>query len=45
MSFKEHYWQIPLHMYDDAKTNVQVILDTGAIQKSNSHWASTAVLV
>ena len=45
MPFKEHYWCIPLHMYDDVRVHIQEMLDIGAIQKSYSPWGSTVVLV
>ena len=45
MLFKKHYWHIPPHMYDDVKAHLQEMLDTGAIRKSHSPWASTVVLV
>ena len=35
--FKEHYWYIPPHMYDDMKAHLQEMLDIGAIRKSHSH--------
>ena len=43
--FKEHYWYIPPHMYDDMRAHLQEMLDIGAIWKSHSPWASTVVLV
>ena len=43
--FKEHYWCIPPHMYDDVRAYIQEMLDIGAICKSRSLWASTVVLV
>ena len=43
--FKEHYWHIPPHMYDDVKAHLQKMLDIGAIRKSHSLWASVVVLV
>ena len=36
MPFKEHYQQIPPHMYDYMKVHLQEMLDIGAIQKSQS---------
>ena len=45
MLFKEHYWHIPPHMYDDVKAHLQEMLDIGAVQKSHSPWASAVVLV
>ena len=32
-------------MYNEVKTHIQEILDVGAIQPSNSPWASAVVLV
>ena len=32
-------------MYDEVKVHIQEMLDEGAIQPSNSPWASTVVLV
>ena len=32
-------------MYDEAKVHIQEMLDVGAIQPSNSPWASAVVLV
>ena len=43
--FKERYRCIPPHMYDDVRAHIQEILDTGAIHKSHSPWASAVVLV
>ena len=43
--FKEHYQCIPPHMYNDMKAHIQEMLDIGAIQKLQSPWASTVVLV
>ena len=43
--FKEGYWHIPPHMYDDVKAHLQEMLDIGAIRKSHSPWASPVVLV
>ena len=45
MPFKEHYQHIPPHMYNDVRAHIQEILDTGAIHKSHSPWASAVVLV
>ena len=44
MLFKEHYWCIPPHMYDDMRAHIQEMLDIGAIHKSHSLWASAVVL-
>ena len=43
--FKEHYWHIPHHMYDDVRAHIQEMLDISAICKSHSLWASAVVLV
>ena len=43
--FKEHYWHIPLHMYDDMRAYIQEMLDITDIHKLHSLWASTVVLV
>ena len=43
--FKECYWCIPPHMYDNVRAHIQEMLDIGAIHKSHSPWASTVVLV
>ena len=45
MPFKEHYWCIPPHMYDDVKAHLQEMLDIGVIRKPHSLWASTVDLV
>ena len=45
MPFKEHYWHIPPHTYNDVKAHLQEMLDIDAIQKSHSLWASMVVLV
>ena len=45
MPFKEHYRQIPPHMYNDMRAHIQEMLDIGAIHKSHSLWASAVVLV
>ena len=45
MSFKECYWHIPPHMYDDVRAHIQEMLDIGVIQKLHSPWASAVVLV
>ena len=34
--FKEHYWCIPTHMYNNMKAHCQEMLDIGAIRKSYS---------
>ena len=43
--FKEHYWCIPPHMYDNVRAHTQKMLDMGTIQKLHSLWASAVVLV
>ena len=45
MPFKECYQHIPPGMYDEVKMHIQEMLDVGAIQPSNSPWASAVVLV
>ena len=45
MPFKEHYQCISPQMYDDIKAHLQEMLDIGAIQKSQSLWASAVVLI
>ena len=45
MPFKEHYWCIPAHMYDDMRAHIQEMLDISAIHKLHSLWASAVVLV
>ena len=36
MPFKEHYWCILPHMYNDMRAHIQEMLDIGAIHKSQS---------
>ena len=43
--FKECYWHIPPHMYDDVKAYLQEMLNIGTNRKSHSPWASMVVLV
>ena len=43
--FKEHYWCIPLHMYNDVRAHIKEMLHIDAIQKWHSPWASAVVLV
>ena len=45
MAFKQHYWHILPHMYDDVRAHIQEMLDIGAIHKLHSPWASVVVLV
>ena len=43
--FKEQYYRITPHQYEEVKKHIQQILDIGAIQWSTSPWASPMVLV
>ena len=43
--FKERYRRIPPQQFDEVKDHLQEMLDLGAIQHSNSPWASTVILV
>ena len=43
--FKDHYWCIPPHMYNDMRAHIQEMLDISAICKLHSPWASAVVLV
>ena len=43
--FCERYWRFPPHQYDEVKKHLKEMLQTGAIRKSQSPWASTVVLV
>ena len=43
--FKERYRWITPHLYKEVKKHLKEMLDIGAIQKSNSPWASSVVLV
>ena len=43
--FKERYRRIPPHQYDEVRRHLKVMLEIGAIRKSNSPWASAVVLV
>ena len=45
MSFKEHYWCIPPHMYDDVKAHLQEMLDIGAIWELHSSCGASAVVL
>ena len=45
VSFKERYQWIPPHQYEEVRKHLNEMLEIGAIQKSNSPWASTVVLV
>ena len=42
---KERYQHVPPHMYNDVRAHIQEMLDTGAICKSHSPWASAVILV
>ena len=43
--FKERHRHIPPHQYEEVRKHLQEMLDTGAIHKSQSPWASAVVLV
>ena len=43
--FREHYQLIPPHQYEEVKNHLKVMLEIGAIRKSQSPWASVVVLV
>ena len=43
--FCERYRRIPPHQYEEVKNHLKEMLEIGAIQKSQSPWASTVVLV
>ena len=43
--FKEWYQRIPPHQYEEVRKHLNEMLEIGAIQKSNSPWASAVVLV
>ena len=43
--FKEYYRCIPPGMYDEVKNHIKKMMDVGAIQPSNSPWASAVLLV
>ena len=43
--FKERYRRIPPHQYEEVRKHLNEMLEIGAIQKSNSPWASAVVLV
>ena len=45
MPFKEQYQRIPLHQYDEVKKHLDEMLETGAICRFTSPWASPIVLV
>ena len=43
--FKERYRRIPPQQYEEVRKHLQEMLDTGAIHRSTSPWASPVVLV
>ena len=43
--FKDRYWQILPHQYEEVRKHLNKMLEIGVIQKSNSPWASAVVLV
>ena len=43
--FKEHYWRIPPHQYEEVKKHLQEMIEIGAICKSTSPWVSPIILV
>ena len=43
--FKERYRRIPAHLFEELKQHLQEMVETGAIRKSFSLWASAVVLV
>ena len=43
--FKERYWRIPPHQYEEVWKHLQEMLAIGAIQKSTSPWTTPVVLV
>ena len=43
--FKERYWQIPPHQFEEVRKHLKEMEDIGAIRRSNSPWASPVVLV
>ena len=43
--FEEHYQWIPPSMYEEVREHLKEMLEVGAIQPSNSPWASTVILV
>ena len=42
---KDRYRRIPPHQYEEVRKHLKEMLDVGAIRRSNSPWASPAVLV
>ena len=43
--FKERYWRIPPHQFEEVRKHLKEMEDIGAIRRSNSPWASPVVLV
>ena len=43
--FKERYCKIPPSLFDEVRNHLKEMIEVGAIQKSNSPWASAVVLV
>ena len=41
---KDRYRRIPLHQYEEVRKHLKEMLEIGAIQRSNSPWASPVVL-
>ena len=44
-AFKERYWRIPPHLYEEVKNHLQEMVEVGAIRRSFSPWAGAVVLV
>ena len=43
--FKERYWRIPPHQFEEVRKHLREMEDIGAIRRSNIPWASPVVLV
>ena len=43
--FKERYHRIPPNLFDKVRNHLKEMLEVGAIQHSNSPWASAVVLI
>ena len=43
--FKERYHRIPPHQFEEVRKHLKEMEEIGAIHRSNSPWASPAVLV
>ena len=43
--FKDRFRRIPPYQYEEVKKHLKQMMEVGAIRKSNSPWASAAVLV